>query len=745
MKHKILGWFLLLVFQFSNAQTLIVKDADTNEPIDGVYLVQKQLNIHAISNTNGEVSLETFKGLDSIYISHVAYNGIYMSYNDIVNKDFVIKLQASENAISDVVVSVYKNQLKNETSQQIEPLSIKRIDEVGAYSLSDALQVVPGVEILSTGNGISKPVIRGLYGNRVLVLFSGLRFDNQQWQDEHGLGLSTLGVSKAEIIKGPLSVLYGSGAVGGVVNVIEESAPQAGTVSSFAQMQLHSNSRGGALQLGTKANFGKRWFRIALELSNNADYTDGNNNRVLNSRFKTSSLKASYGFTRKKWQSVNHYLFSYNRYGFIFNDLLHFMEEDNRYSRKMTGPHHLVLLNTFSSLNTVQLKHSSLKINGGFQSNMRSEDEGGGDLSLKMHLITFQYSLKWDKTFNETWQMTLAQNSSLAKNSNLGRRKIVPDAWLTEHTLSAYLKQKYNKIVLEYGIGLGYKWIKTTETPTVNSSEKEIKPFKQNRMFFNGLIGLVYMPAKQWNFSLNMASGVRAPNLAELSSNGLHEGTYAYEVGSPNLKNEQNINTEIQLQYLGKQLQISTTGFYNFFKNYIYLKPSDDEWFGFKKYYFVQDKAMLFGTESQITFTPNFVKGLKLSLSYNQVVGKLFNHTFLPYMPAQKISPEIRYDYSTTKYAFYAFANMPIYLKQNRLHYTENPTPQYNLLNMGLGLTVKTPKIDYKLNFIANNLTNKAYFDHLSRIKNYGFLNMGRDFCLQFKIQFNNQLKHKKI
>ena len=114
----------------------------------------------------------------------------------------------------------------------------------GAFNLSDALAKLPGVNQLTTGVGISKPVIRGLYGNRVLAIISGLRFDNQQWQDEHGLGLTDMGVDRVEIIKGPASVLYGSDAMGGVLNVIEEKPAAVGAIARDLNAQLFSTTYG---------------------------------------------------------------------------------------------------------------------------------------------------------------------------------------------------------------------------------------------------------------------------------------------------------------------------------------------------------------------------------------------------------------------------------------------------------------------------------------------------------------------
>ena len=125
--------------------------------------------------------------------------------------------------LKEVVVSGIRASTVNETSLNIQPFSVLKMKQTGALNISDALSKLPGISQLNTGPAISKPVIRGLYGNRVLAVLSGLKFDNQQWQDEHGLGLTDVGIDRVEVIKGPASLLYGSEAMGGILNIIEEA------------------------------------------------------------------------------------------------------------------------------------------------------------------------------------------------------------------------------------------------------------------------------------------------------------------------------------------------------------------------------------------------------------------------------------------------------------------------------------------------------------------------------------------
>src|ERR1700759_3454836 len=146
--------------------------------------------------------------------------------------------------LHEVIVTGFKEEKGLETSTNITSISSADMRLKGAYNISAGLATLPGISQLTTGLAISKPVIRGLYGNRLLTLISGLRFDNQQWQDEHGLGLSDIGVDRVELIKGPLAILYGTDAVGGIVNVIEEQKAPEEKIALDCNLRLNSNTLG---------------------------------------------------------------------------------------------------------------------------------------------------------------------------------------------------------------------------------------------------------------------------------------------------------------------------------------------------------------------------------------------------------------------------------------------------------------------------------------------------------------------
>lgn len=730
-------WLCILMYAVSYGQEVKVSGRDYQKPLDKVKIRNLQTGEFIMGQGDKGIDISPLIPADSLLIESHGYLPTLVSIQQLKQKSWKVILEPEFLVLDEAVVSSYTEDIARNTSLHIRPLSLKQIREKPGFNLSDALAEIPGVSQLSTGPGISKPVIRGLYGNRILVLFSGLRFDNQQWQDEHGMGLTDIGVERVELIKGPLSLLYGTDAVGGVINIIEERGPGSAKEVSEVQLSTHSNTGGGNVQLAHKSQFGQsKWYSLRAAYTNHADYTDGAGNRILNSRFNGYYLKGGLGFKRGNWESENHYHLSYNKFGFIFNDISHFMEEDDRWSRKMSGPHHIVLLNILSSSNRIKLAKSHLQFNAGIQSNYRAEDEGGDELSLQMHLLTLQYALKWNKKLSEHFELVIANNSSGEFNTNYGRRKIVPDARIAESAISAYIRHPYNKFVWEYGLGTGLRHINTLPTPTVNTAEKEIEPFDQTRAFYNFMAGASYFPTHSLTLKVNLSSGVRAPNLAELSSNGLHEGIYTYEIGDPNMDNERNVNGEVGIFFKKPQWEFSLSGYYNQFKGYIYLQTTEEEWFGFPVSRFEQQNAAIYGSELSLAWMPQSLQGLKLLASFNELIGKLDDGRYLPYMPAWKLKPEIRYEDSFRKLTGFSYINCDWVFSQNRLNDEERPTPSYSLLNAGVGIDFPGKNVNYSIVLSGKNLLNQVYYDHLSRLKNYGINNMGRNLTLQLKINF---------
>jgi iron complex outermembrane receptor protein len=640
--------------------------------------------------------------------------------------------------IREVLVTGIRETVRNETSLNLSTLPKVRMAETGARNLCDALTAIPGVSALSTGVAIEKPVIRGLYGNRVLTLLSSLKFDNQQWQDEHGMGLSDVGVDRVELIKGPASILYGSEAVGGVINVIEDQPSENGRKSDL-NLRLSSNTLGLNADAGWSNATDKGWWRIRLGAESHADYSDGGGKRVLDSRSDGYYWKGT--LAKKKDHSLHIYNYngSLNDFGFILPDLTDLFKADGRWSRSMSGPHHIVLFNVLSSQNTWWKDKDIFKFNYGLQSNLRLEDEGGGSISLNMHLVSVPYNLQWVHPLNPATELILSNVGTFENNTNYGGRIIIPDANMFEEGVSGFLKHRTGAWILEIGAGVNDKFIQTQVTRGINTPDKEIQPFAKNRTSLNGLFGITWNPGSRWNVKLNGSTGYRAPNLAELSSNGLHEGIFRYEIGKPGLLNEHNLNTEVEVNYSGQGLQFSLALFHNQFWNYIFLSPTRDSFFGFPVDRYLQANAHLYGGEASATLSPAGLPGWSYTQEFSTLTGRQASGANLPFIAPPKWVNRLRWEMPGGQVVQkpYAFLEGAYVFAQDHPAAYETYTPPYFLINLGAGATFHRAKHPFTLRLVANNLLDRVYADHLSRFKAYGLNNIGRNVMLSFKYNFH--------
>ena len=177
-------------------------------------------------------------------------------------------------------------------------MSKKKITELksqGATTLSDGITNIAGVESITTGVSIGKPVIRGLSSNRVLVYAQGVRLENQQFGDEHGLGINDAGLESIEVIKGPASLLYGSDALGGVLYLNPEKFANQNSSSGDINADYYTNTNGFSTNAGFKSSNNKFKFLIRGSLTEHSDYKT-KKYRVTNTRFKEKDFKAGIGY-----------------------------------------------------------------------------------------------------------------------------------------------------------------------------------------------------------------------------------------------------------------------------------------------------------------------------------------------------------------------------------------------------------------------------------------------------------------
>ena len=624
----------------------------------------------------------------------------------------------------------------NTTSKDIIAITNTEMKERGAQTLSDAIATLPGVSQLTTG-AISKPVIRGVYGNRIQINVAGIHLEDQEWEDEHGLGISDVGIERVELIKGPASLMFGSNAMGGVINIIEEDLPEPGQTRQNLNLKLFSNTYGVGLDYGYKETR-KNSFLFRAGLENHADYSDGSGERVPNTRFALYNLNLGYVIRHDHWKSDNRLMTAFNQFGFISDtsDIME-TEDEPRLSRKFDEAHHSVFFTMFSSVNTVQMnENTALNITLGVQNNHRQEQERGNHVDLDLLLNTITLNSSVSKHLNNNWNWTNGIAGMFQKNKNLGSRIIVPDASIVEGSAYSYIKNQHEwgklKGFFETGLRYDHRQITTYQTGSFNTPTSAIPPFDKGFNVVNGSLGESLI-IKDLVLKLDIGSGFRAGNLAELSANGLHEGTPNWYIGDPDLKIEQCLNADISASWQYKGFLLSGSIFHNRFRNYIYLQPTDEEYFGFNIYRFEQTDAILQGFEAGLSYENEH--GFNIALDYSFLDAKRTDGSWLPMMPANRLLINAKYFLPVKNDQWqdpYFLFGVNYCEAQNHTDIFEETTPSYLLFNAGAGVSYRS------LRFIltCRNLTNQLYYDHLSRLKYYDMYDMGRNFVLNVGWQF---------
>ena len=623
-------------------------------------------------------------------------------------------------------------------SQSIVRLEARESMESGAASLTDALTRIPGVGQLATGPGIGKPVVRGLYGNRIQVNLLGLLFDHQQWQDEHGLGLSDLSALPVELIRGPSSLLYGGDAMGGVINLLPSPTPTEEGLKQDLMVRLHHNTVGVSGAYGRQKRTGDTWRLWRITADNQGDGIQGDGKRLLNSRNSLYTFRHQFGTRRARYLMQRHVYFSFNQAGFVFDSIARIIP-DNRFSRRLDGPHHNVAVGLFSQEHTWIMHVGRLRLNWGWVGNQRLEQETGNKISLNMLLNTISGRLLYVRPLGLRHQLSLGVSAMGQLNRNMGARVIIPDAFNSETALFGLWEWHKGPLYAEAGMRLDWRYAQTWITSPISSPGRGLDPFARNRIAGNTSVGLVYEVLENLRVRTNLSSGYRVPNLAEWSSNGLHEGTIRWEIGDPNLNIEQNLNTEIGILYeLGEELDLQANVYRNAFQNFIYLSPTGSDFRGFPIFVFRQGNAQMKGVEAQAKLHLHEIPWLELQTAYSQTQGMLQSGEYVPFIPANRLQSSMRVQTRASHKGINWFARLDHQWcqAQNQVGPFERSTPAYQLLHAALGWEQTKGSITRKILVSVQNLLNLSYSDHLYRLRYFGFLNAGRSIQISFQTTF---------
>ena len=620
--------------------------------LEGVNIFINELQRGAVTNSEGHYSFSSLPfGRYHIQFSFVGFKPQIFLID--INKSEVnlnVEMVPANINIGDVLVLGNAIRPKEKIPYKIETISKTQLEENGFISVTNSLSLLPGISELSNGAGISKPVIRGLFGYRIAPVINGIRIDNQQWQDEHDFGLNDVGAARIEIIEGPASLLYGSQALGGVIKIDnEKNAPMNRVLGNYS-LKIFSNTLGAVSEIGIKGTKEKLSWQLHVNGQSQADYLAGGGDKIPNTRFASLGAAGSLSYNSSWGISSLNYNFLHQINGIVEAADLHNLKDlnEDHFEREFEGPHHIVDYHIAALRNTILLGSSMLKINLGFQNNHRVEDEGtekmplvtGMDDELDIILNTFSVDAQWIKTFTENTELTIGTQGYFQSNENDGTRILIPNADTKEISIFSYLKQTIGKVDIDAGVRFDSKNIDTKEMG-IKDSANYFMPVNEDYQTFNGAIGAAFNANENLTFKLNVASGYRAPNLAELTSNGVHEGTTRYEIGDASLKSERSIQTDFGINFQNREVNLNLSLFYNAVNNFIFLQPTNSYIDINRVYKFIQVNANLKGGELSADW--NVLDWLNVSSSYSTVIGKKSDDSYLPFMPADKIITKAKF------------------------------------------------------------------------------------------------------
>ncbi len=721
----------ILLFAQNSVQGTI-KDENGN-PIDAaVYL--PQLEKGTMSDLDGNFIIKNIpNGTYTIVATSLGYESQSqkVEFTGTTEATIYFQLRPSVVEMEEVIVSTPFHKLQSENVMKVERISVNELQKNGAVNLSQGISAIAGVSTISTGNAIGKPVIRGLSSNRVLTYAQGVRLENQQFGEEHGLGINGAGIGSVEVIKGPATLLYGSDALGGVLYLNPESFALSGTTDVLLNSGYYSNGNGFQASGAVKSS-GEHFKFLARGTRNSfADYTTGEGMDVTNSRSNEYDFKTGVQYQRERWKSTLRYNLNSSEIGIpeeIYtpptdrSPLLPFQELNN----------HIL-----SWENAVFFDNSSLDIKLGYLFNDRKEfEESFDEAELHMKLSTFNYNVQYHLPKMKSFETIIGIQGMFQTNRNEGEELLIPDADKVDFGIFA--TTHYHLERWGFQGGLRYDMRNITTTAHGDPEELEYMPaIDRSFSSFNAALGAKYDLAKKWTIRLNIASGFRAPNLSELASNGIHEGTNRYEIGNPDLNNEQNLQTDMVLEYRSEHLEFYVNGFYNGIADYIFIRPTGDILEGEAVFVYEQFDSRLYGGEVGFHWHPHPWDWLHWESSFETVTGKLKDGGYLPLIPANTWTNTLRFEWS--KWGVLKNPNGFITLRnvfdQDNPSTFETTTQGYALLSLGLGSSVAFGKTELTWGINMTNALDENYIDHLSRLKGDGIANMGRSLNVNLNLE----------
>lgn len=597
-----------------------------------------------------------------------------------------------------------------------------------APSLGETVNAVPGVRSLSTGSGIGKPVIRGLSSNRVLVLADGQRIESQQWGDEHGPQVEAGEAERVEVIRGPASVLYGSDALGGVVNVVTAPLPDAIGRDPFAEARMlggystnndqpdgTASVEAAAGGLGARGSFTGRTSgdvrTPAGRLSNSGGHTV-NGTGSIGYRGAFGTVSASY--TRRDERVEIH--------------------EDPAEDPDAT-PFQRIGADRVHLNASLAAGPSHLDVDLGYERNRRREFEEAGATSVALGLLANTYSGDFRFHHAPFGRVGGILGLSALRNTfdKFGEETLVPEHGYTNLGIYAFEQAELGAWHLSLGARYDYRRL-TVEADDVLGVASQRRTWGS----VTGNVGVLYRVADPVALVLNIGRGYRAPSAFDLFANGVHEGTVRFERGDPDLRNETSTNTDLAVRVQTGNLSAEVGGYVNYIDAFIFPNPtgSEDPASGLQIFDISQGDARLAGFEAAAEYHPLGLLHLRLTADYTHGQNTTTGLP-LPFIPPFRATYTVRVEGEPAGFLRHSYVSLggESNARQTRLDPEDFAPAGYTLVHFGAGTTLPAGRATFALDVQVRNLFDQRYASFLSRYKTYA-LDPGRNLVVQVSTVF---------
>ena len=753
-KNFFLFFVFLLTVLSSNAQDCqysikgYVFDEGSELPLSYVNVYVQENGKVGYTDDNGNFQIEgNCPGHLHLTFSHIGCEAVKMHLDLVSDTTINIRLSHTPTSLGAVVV---KGKKVDPFTQPSVSLSRQNIEDNSNQNLSALLENETGVHLIKNGSGISKPVIHGIYGNRLTILNNGIPQSGQQWGNDHSPEIDPFSADKIIILKGASALEYAAGSLGGVILTEPKRIQREPHLHGQVNYVYETNGRGNSLNArmgkyspilawrinGTLKKYGDK--NTSNYYLNNTGIEEANFNIQLEKTWNDKLLVDLYASTFNTTLGIlrgSHIENLTDLEQALISDVPLYTEPDFSYA--IDAPKQKVSHQFLKARAKYFLEHEQLlEFTLAGQLNNRKEFDirrsGRTDIpALSLSQLTLNTEAKYEKNFKEYWKFKIGNQIVLTDNTNnpeTGILPLIPDYRSLKSGIFSTLA--YNKDKVDFNLGLRYDYEYQYVLTISNSIPREIIRYENNYQNLGGLIALKYnFSAKQ---SINAQTGyaMRNPGINELYSNGLHQGVSGIEEGDINLNIEKAFKTTLEYNWLSSaDFSLSALVYYNKIQDYIFLNPQDEIRLtirgAFPVYKYEQTDANIYGLDISTQFTIGHTLFGKLKYSY--LKGQdIKNNMPLIFMPPNSFFGSLTYRANQTisisddikLQDIEISINNRLVLEQKNILPEQDflpPPSSYNLI--GLKLSANTLFAKYKLRtFIkADNLLNTQYRDYLNR------------------------------